>query len=148
MKQPNILPDNFFKMSPEDRRTYLKSNADETIRDEVVFKPLDGEHREQAKEQLVQLSVELSKLEDQYDEVKSEWKEKLDPIKKEKKQVLKTVKMGYEETKEDVYLIRDYDTGRVYSLTTDGTIVNERRMFDSEKQATIQGNIRSINSNS
>lgn len=145
MDPQKILGSDFFDMPRAERIRRLDANADEVLAQQKIVRPITADERDSLKEEYVQASIELANEQEQYDEVKKEWKETLDPIKKRKKDRLQTIQTGYEETVGDKYMIRDHETGRVYTFLESGQLIDDRRMMEHERQSTIHSNMKSLN---
>lgn len=140
----HILPPNFKHMPKSERITFLEGNADEVKRDEIVIKQIDSDQREAFKQRYVDHSIKLAILKEKKKDMMDEHEEGMKPHKEAVKNLTSVLRNGVEEIESDVYLIRDHENERVYTVLPNGEMVDDRRMLPSEKQSTIQGSMRSI----
>lgn len=145
-KQYDFLPDDFYDRPVHEREKFLKANADE-VREEDFFKPLAHQERAELKDDLSEVSIDLSIKQEEYDKIKEKWREEIiKPLKQKRKEVIEKLKTGQEQIHGQVVYIRDHDKGRVIKMAVDGTELESRPMRPSERQTTTQSNIRQINS--
>lgn len=133
----DLLPNSWPNMGAEERRQYLSANADQISPDEQLTVRIEPEQRRELKETLAEKSIELSMLEDEYQQIKDFWTEKLKPHKKEVKDKLEKLKTGFESVVGTTYHIRDHEEGMLYILLEDGTVYDKRPLFQHERQGTI-----------
>ena len=143
-----FIPDNFHAMSPLERIQFLRSNADERREQQTVVRSLNPDEKDSLKEEYVITNIELTAKEEEYDKVKKEWQETLKPLKQKAKEHMDKIRTGYEEITSDIFLFRDHEEGRVYSILPNGEVHDSRRMLDHERQSTMQSNLRKVNDHS
>lgn len=86
------------------------------------------------KDSLSGLVVRLDVIEDEFKEVKADYKGKMDPIKQSIKTRASQIRKGYEERVVDCYKIPNHESGMMEYYDNDGILVDERRLFQSERQ--------------
>lgn len=147
MKNYDFLPDDFFEWSVSEREKFLLANADE-VKEEDFFKPLAHEERTELKDDLSEVSIELSNKQAEYDDIKDHWRNDIiKPLKAKREETIEKLKTGQEQVHGKVVYIRDHDNGRVVKMAPDGTELKSRPMRPSERQTTTQSNIRKLNNN-
>ena len=140
-----MIPDNFYKIPPNERRKWLAANADYTRADVTVFKDLNPAQIDDIESDIASMSVELSEIEAEKKQVLSSFKERIDPVKEELKELIQKFRTKQEEITTDVFYIADYDHGRMIGYAPDGVEVENRRLRDDERQSTIHSIGRATN---
>lgn len=146
MKKLNLLPESFFNKPLDERVKFLKANADQ-IQEESVFEPVDGDERAELDHKVSELSLEQYQIEQEKKEMLDHFKEQLKPVKESLKAALETVNNGGSHVIKPVYKFQDHESGMMISVDENGAVVQERRLFESEKQTTLQGGLRSVANN-
>lgn len=86
------------------------------------------------KDNLSDRVVKLDVIDDEFKEVKSDFKARMDPIKQSIKTMSGQLRRGYEEKVVECYKIANQESGMMEYYDQDGCIVDERRLFQSERQ--------------
>lgn len=124
-------------MDQEERRRFLENNADD-VQEETNYVKLPEEKKQEIRQRFTEESIELKKKKEEYEDVKKRWKEEeINPRKKRVSTLLEQLEKGVKEFTGRTYYIRDFDKEKVYKFLYDGTLVDERDMWESEKQATV-----------
>jgi len=101
------------------------------------FKRFDDEDLSQQEKELANKSIELSILEDQFDEVKNEWKAKVKEKKEEWKNALTLLKQNGEWLNGEQFMFADQKRGVMEFYDKNGDFVSSRRLLPEEKQMSI-----------
>jgi hypothetical protein len=86
---------------------------------------------------VAQNCIKLSDLEEELQEVKDGFKEKLNPLRKANKYLLKDIRNGFRDEEKEVYLVPDYANNIMEMYNEEGEKVGERRMMMSERQLQL-----------
>ncbi len=126
----------FSNDSPEKRRQMLYDNC-EKIEELEYRKEFDSEELAELKDHLSNFLIQLSNLEEELEEIKTEYKEKIKPLKQTIKETMNKVRDGSELVKQQCYKFMDWDEKQVGFYNEEGELVMERPMMKSERQSTI-----------
>lgn len=122
--------------TPEKRKQMLEDNC-EQIEELEYSKEFTEEEVQELKENLANHSIQLNKLEQEYDEVKKDFQEKMKPLKETIKRTIEYIPSQQRLVSEQVYKFMDWNEKQVGYYNKDGILVKQRPMFQSEKQASI-----------
>lgn len=131
-----MLPDNFKLMPLEKRQQWLQANADKIDR-MLVTTEFEDEKNLELVERFKMVNAKLEQLTSEFDDIKSEWKARIDPIKDEYKEILGELKTGMQTQEQEVYLLADQEANKMYIYLADGTEYRIRPLFKEERQGTI-----------
>lgn len=144
MDYPDMFPADFKHLPPAKKRQFLDANADETKHNELIVKQIDDNQRQAFKERYVENQIKLAIMKDKKKAMMDEHEERMKPHKEAVKNLESVLRNGVEEIETDVFLFRDHENERVYTVLPSGEIVDDRRMLPHERQSTIQGSMRSV----
>lgn len=139
-----MLPDDWKSRTAMEKRNYLSANADKVRKDDSVQRPLSDEEIETLRFKLQKVNIKLKNEQEEYDEVKQKYRERLNDIKDHLSEIVEALEKGFEKVVGDVFEIRDHDEQRVYAFMADGTEVDNRKMLPNERQQTVQGSMRKV----
>lgn len=121
----------------EERLNILKNNADKI--DQTTYeKELTEEELIAKREQFVDNSIAVSKLEDELAEKKKEFKNKIEPLKLVNRGLQYEVKTGKKEVKGFLYQMADHVNSMMETYDETGELVSSRRLRPDEKQVRMQ----------
>lgn len=141
-----VLPKDFYDRSPIERRQFLENAADRIDQSDRVQRALSDEEIEELRFRLQRQSIELKDLQEEYDELKSAYREQINDQKASRDQIVSKLKRGIEEVSGTTMTFFDQENGRAYKFLPDGTQVDDRPLMPSERQTSLQGQMRKVES--
>ncbi len=126
----------FQDMSPTEREEMLDAQADEVV-EETYLRSYENAELQKQRQEYVNLSLQMSEIKREEDEMRQTFKERKSPVQKEMDKVLGNIKQGGEFVKGKLYKIVDRDERTTGFYDRDGKLVNQRKSFPSELQPTI-----------
>lgn len=129
------------EMSREDRMRVLEDNAD-GVKLEKYDKKLSADELLSMKESLSDQYVNISKLNDEYREMKKGFTDRLKLYSTEIKETVKAVRTGRISFEGRLFQINDYDTGYAGFYDENGELISSRRLLPEEKQQTTTSVMR------
>jgi hypothetical protein len=132
-------------LTPEERQTLL---IGESVRSEeqAYMKALTEEELQIRRERIVQVSLLKAVVEDEFQQVKDEFKMKLDPLKDEFSQLLDELRVKMVEVTGKVYTLPDHENRMMHFVDESGNVLSSRRMLPEETQYRMPFNSLTINS--
>lgn len=127
-----FMPD----VTPEERINILRNNADKVEQTEYE-KELTEDELVARREQFVDNSIDVSKLEDELAEKKKEYKNKIEPIKLVNRGLQREIKTKKKEVKGFLYHMADHINNMMETWDESGELVSSRRLRPEEKQARL-----------
>lgn len=121
------------ELPSEERINVLRNNADK-IEQTTYEKELTEEELIAKREQFVDNSIAVSKLEDELSEKKKEFKSKIDPLKLINRSLQYEVKTKKSEVKGTLFHMANHDSGYMETYDEAGELVSSRRLRPDEKQ--------------
>lgn len=115
----------------------LESHCD-AIEERPYFRKFEPEERVEVSEEFISKSVELERVDAEFDDVKARFKEKLKPLKEVTSKLRTELKNNGREEYGNIYMIADHENGLMNSYTQQGILVNSRKLKATEKQFTIK----------
>lgn len=122
---------------PEERINILRNNADK-IEQTDYEKELTEEELIAKREEFVDNSIDVSKLEDELAEKKKEYKNKIEPIKLINRSLQKEIKTKKRWVKGQLFYMADHVNGMMETWDESGELVSSRRLRPDEKQVRMQ----------
>lgn len=122
---------------PEERINILRNNADK-IEQTDYEKELTEEELIAKREEFVDNSIDVSKLEDELAEKKKEYKNKIEPIKLINRSLQKEIKTKKRWVKGQLFYMADHVNGMMETWDETGELVSSRRLRPDEKQVRMQ----------
>lgn len=127
---------------PEERKRILSDSADFVEEGMKYTRTLSENELTIEREQLAEVSIKRSEIEDEKKEAVKEFKMKLDPLNDQISEHLQKIKTRQEEITGDLYAFKDYDQGQVYFYDEKGEMVFSRRLRANEGQKTVMSELR------
>lgn len=121
----------------EDRLNALKNNADK-IEQTTYEKELTQEELDAKREEFVDNSITVSKLEDELAEKKKEFKNKIEPLKLINRSLQHEVKTKKKEVKGHLFHMANHRDSMMETYDESGELVSSRRLRPDEKQVRMQ----------
>jgi hypothetical protein len=127
-----FMPD----IAADERINILRNNADK-VEQTTYEKELTEDELIAKREQFVDNSIAVSKLEDELNEKKKEFKNKIDPLKLINRSLQYEVKTKKQQVKGTLYHMADHINGMMETWDETGELVGSRRLRPDEKQARL-----------
>lgn len=118
-------------LDPEELQDTLEGEA-EQIEIMSYMKPITEDEERQMKDDLTQFCIRKSQYEKELDDIKADYKVKLDPLKKLIAGTLEGLKHRAISVDDDVYLIRDEKNRLMLYVDKSGYLINQRVLSDKE----------------
>lgn len=119
----------------------LDAQADEVV-EENYLRPYENAELQKARQEYVNLSLQMTEIKSEEDEIKQQFKERKAPVQKEMDRVLGNIKQGGEYVKGKLYKIIDRDERVTGFYDEDGKLINQRKSLPNELQGTLFTTIR------
>lgn len=129
--------DRLKSLSEHDRKAVLESEA-VAIEEGKYTKPLTADELAFYKDQLSENSIRQSEILDELQDVKKNFKTKLEPIQNTIKKALSAVKFKAIECEGKLFKIADFDTQMIHKVDELGNVIHSRKMLPEERQFRIQ----------
>lgn len=120
----------------EERLRILRDSADK-VEQTTYEKELTEDELIAKREQFVDNSIAVSKLEDELSEKKKEFKSKIDPLKLINRSLQYEVKTKKTEVKGTIYHLADHGTGYMETYDETGEMIGSRRLRPDERQGRL-----------
>ncbi|MGM9778788.1 MAG: hypothetical protein ACI3ZD_10720 [Prevotella sp.] len=131
----------FQELGPAERMEMLDAQADEVL-EENYLRPYENAELQKARQEYVNLSLQMTEIKAEEDEIKQQFKERKAPVQKEMDRVLGNIKQGGEYVKGKLYKIIDRDERVTGFYDEDGKLINQRKSLPNELQGTLFTTIR------
>lgn len=128
----------------DDVEAYMRDTCD-GVEHGRYMRVLTAEELSVKREELSTTIIEKYKVEEEFDAIKEEFKERLAPLSKEAKRLAATINSGQEECQGSTYKFIDRESGYVGFYDERGNLVSSRRILPDEKQSTIIEMCRAAN---
>lgn len=125
------------ELTPEERLNALRNNADK-IEQTTYAKELTDEELDAKREEFVDNSIAVSKLEDELAEKKKEFKNKIEPLKLINRGLQQEVKTKKKEVKGQLFHMANHVDSMMETYDETGELVSSRRLRPDEKQVRMQ----------
>jgi hypothetical protein len=125
------------EVSAEERLNILKNNADK-IEQTTYEKELTQEELDAKREEFVDNSIAVSKLEDELAEKKKEYKNKIEPLKLINRGLQHEVKTKKKEVKGQLFHMANHTDSMMETYDETGEMVSSRRLRPDEKQVRMK----------
>jgi len=122
----------------EDLTEYLEANAYSVDQGQHYQIELTPEEILAKKDELAENMIELSKVKQELEEIKAEFKSRIQPTEKVVESTVEIIKTGKEPRTGTLYLLADHDTGQMHVFNDEGRMVYNRPLSKNEKQLKIQ----------
>lgn len=131
----------FQDLGPAERMEMLDAQADEVV-EENYLRPYENAELQKARQEYVNLSLQMTEIKAEEDDIKQQFKERKAPVQKEMDRVLGNIKQGGEYVKGKLYKIIDRDERVTGFYDEDGKLINQRKSLPNELQGTLFTTIR------
>lgn len=131
----------FQDLGPAERMEMLDAQADEVV-EENYLRPYENAELQKARQEYVNLSLQMTEIKAEEDEIKQQFKERKSPVQKEMDKVLGNIKQGGEYVKGKLYKIVDREERVTGFYDEDGKLINQRKSLPNELQGTLFSTIR------
>lgn len=131
----------FQEFGPAERMEMLDAQADEVV-EENYLRPYENAELQKARQEYVNLSLQMTEIKAEEDEIKQQFKERKATVQKEMDRVLGNIKQGGEYVKGKLYKIIDRDERVTGFYDEDGKLINQRKSLPNELQGTLFTTIR------
>lgn len=122
------------KNLPDDERLTLLVGENVKVEEQAYMKALTEEELHIRRERIVQVSLMKAVVEDELQQVKDEFKMKLDPLKSEFSQLLDELRVKMVEVTGKVYTLPDHENQMMHFIDERGNVLSSRRMLPEERQ--------------
>ena len=119
----------------------LDAQADEVV-EENYLRPYENAELQKARQEYVNLSLQMTEIKAEEDEIKQQFKERKAPVQKEMDKVLGNIKQGGEYVKGKLHKIVDREERVTGFYDEDGKLINQRKSLPNELQGTLFTTIR------
>lgn len=131
----------FQDLGTAERMEMLDAQADEVV-EENYLRPYENAELQKARQEYVNLSLQMTEIKAEEDEIKQQFKERKAPVQKEMDKVLGNIKQGGEYVKGKLYKIVDREERVTGFYDEDGKLINQRKSLPNELQGTLFTTIR------
>ena len=131
----------FQDLGPAERMEVLDAQADEVV-EENYLRPYENAELQKARQEYVNLSLQMTEIKAEEDDIKQQFKERKAPVQKEMDRVLGNIKQGGEYVKGKLYKIIDRDERVTGFYDEEGKLINQRKSLPNELQGTLFTTIR------
>lgn len=128
-----FMPD----LTPEERINALRNNA-EKVDNTDYEKELTEEELIARREEFVDNSISVSKLEDELAEKKKEYKSKIEPVKMVNRGLQQEIKTKKKWVKGQLFHMANHTDSMMETYDESGELVSSRRLRPDEKQVRMQ----------
>lgn len=133
---PQIMPG----ANDEERLQALKDTADEIRHEFYYFKPLTDLELVETKNDLSEITLELTRLKEDFEQIKTEFKEETKPLDNRLKSLIQTIKMKGNFVLEDVFVMKNFEEKKALFYNSKGEFIEWRPLLPEEMQKTIKLN--------
>ncbi len=118
-------------------KQFLEDNSSKILEDKIYFLEMTDEQLIEANRQIAADSIALTELEHEKKEWMCQYKKDCEPYNLSLKANLEQVKRKQIEKQGTIYVLKDFDEGRIIEVDLNGNVVDNRKMSPSEKQVDI-----------
>lgn len=119
-----------------ERENVLRDSCDQIVERHYTKKFTQAQKNE-SREELADLSIQLNELNNKLKELRAEYKAMMKPISERLNLVLDELKAGGEFVKGECFKFIDNDEGKVGFYTPEGHLLEERDLRPDEKQRSV-----------
>lgn len=134
--------DNLITMPSAERKEFLENNAT-TISEGQYFRKFDEEDLNQSREDYTSKSIELKRLEDEFKQVKDDYKRKIKALSIQQAEIMTGIMQSGEWLDGKQYGFDDQVRGVMEYYDEQGQFINSRRLMPNERQLTIHSALAS-----
>ncbi len=130
---------NLKDLSFEDRMSVLESESARS-EEQSYMKPLTDKELIDYRAEFSQTSIEISVIEDELDDIKKDFKARLEPLKASVSIALAAIKQRGLWIKGKVYLMPDHENRVMHIVSSEGIVIDSRMMKPEERQYLLNSN--------
>lgn len=127
----------FNELPQEQRVQALKDNCTKIEERYTVQRFFDKDELDSLREEVSNVSIDISELEDELKEISTPIKNQVKEKKLTLRSKLKLVKQKFDESEEEVYLFADHTEGVMLYYDFSGELISSRRLLPHERQTSI-----------
>lgn len=127
----------FLKDYDRETRLDILRDGSEKIEQTTYMQPLTPDELDAKREQLAEILIKHSDLNDELYGIKSEFKGKMKPLKEESAKIIGEIKTKQSMKSGTLYHIANHESGMMESYDELGEFVSMRRLRPDEKQANL-----------
>lgn len=120
----------------EERLRVLRDTADK-MEETSYERELSPDELDSKREKFVDNSIKISSLEDELNEKKTEFKNKIEPVKLENKTLQYEVKTKKTKVKGTLFHLANHEDGMMETYDHSGEMIGSRRLRPDERQARL-----------
>lgn len=120
-------------LSPIERHSILEGD-NAGIEEGLYVKPLTDQETSIMQSEMVAVMIQRSLLEAEFDQVKKDYKDKIELLKEQINEALGNLKNRTQEVTGRLYKMIDYDNKAVHFVDPEGNVVSSRMMKPEERQ--------------
>lgn len=133
-----IFPPMMVEEDHEARLLYLKNTADQVKPDFYYLRKFTQDEINEAKEKLAEVMLELTALEEAFEEKKTEYKEEKKPVETTKKSLIQCLKLKGQFVIDTVFIMHDHESKMAGYYNSKGEVIDVRALRPEEYQKTIK----------
>lgn len=122
--------------APDERMRVLRDTADK-MEETCYERELSADELDAKREKFVDNSIKISSLEDELNEKKAEYKNKIEPVKLENKTLQYEVKTKKTKVKGTLFHLANHEDGMMETYDHSGELISSRRLRPDERQARL-----------
>ncbi len=130
------------KLSAEDRKLVLEQESF-GIEEQDYLRALEDNELQVLQSEFTQACVQKGFIDNEFKEVKSEFKDRLKPINQKISTAIGMLTQRMKNERGKVYMMPDYDNKMMHTVIEDGTVLSSRPLKPEERQFTI-GTARAV----
>lgn len=115
----------------------LEDNAEETYKGKY-HRQFTTEERNQRKTRNSDIDIDLEVIDEEFNQIKQEFKAKRQPLVDEKKRILAEIKANGEYVEGRLHKIIDWDAKEVGIYDDEGNLTEQRRLTAADKQTKLR----------
>lgn len=128
-------------LTTNQKETWLQEHAT-SIEEGQYFRPYDGEDIAQTQQDFTLKSIEMARVEAEFDEIKAKFKMQLKVLKAHRALIMQNLMQKGEWLDGKQYLMDDQETGMMHYYDATAQIVSSRRLRPEERQISINSILR------
>lgn len=136
--------EHLINLTPRERVEYLNDHAT-TISEGQYFRKFDDEDISQSRAEYTNKSIELMRLQDEFDGIKAEYKAKIKNLEGDKKIIMTSIMQSGEWLDGKQYGFDDQIRGVMEYYDENGQFLSSRRLTPNERQLSINSAITKVN---
>lgn len=122
---------------PDNLKMQVLIDSADSVENTTYYKPLTQEELEVKREQYFDNQIKLSGFNEELNDIKSGYKDKMKPLQTENVVLLQEVKTKQAEITGTLYHLANHDTGFMETYNESAELVSTRRLRPNEKQKNV-----------